>query len=293
MQSIHSRIREIEPGVSVGRVLPAAERRSVGPYVFLDHMGPLRLEPGHGADVRPHPHIGLATVTYLYAGEIEHRDSVGSVQTIRPGAVNWMSAGGGIAHSERTTQEARATGSTMHGLQIWVGLPRSEETSAPWFAHYPAESLPELTDAGVTLRVLAGDAFGAKSPVKTSWPLFQVDARLEPGSTLELPRGFSERAVYVVEGCLTDGASRIEAGTLAVYGANESPSLRADDQTRAMLLGGEPFEEPRFIFWNFVSSSKDQIVTAAQKWKAGAFAKVIGDEVEYVPLTMEPRFGSH
>jgi len=291
---IQSRPREIEPGVSVGRVLPAAERRQVGPYVFLDHMGPQRFAAGHGADVRPHPHIGLATVTYLFEGEITHRDSAGSLQNIRPGAVNWMSAGAGIAHSERTPPELRATGGTMHGLQLWVGLPQKEETSAAWFRHYPAESLPQLDEPGARLRVLAGEAFGVKSPVQTSWPSFQVDATLDAGAPLKLPEGFTERALYVVSGALALGSSeRIEKGTMAVFRAGTQPALRAESAARVMMLGGEPLDGPRFIFWNFVNSSKERIVEAARRWKAGGFTKVKGDETEYVPLTLEPRFPSH
>ncbi len=289
---IESRVREIEPGFTVGRVLPAAERRSVGPFLFLDQMGPRSFPAGGGADIRPHPHIGLATVTYLYEGAAWHRDSLGSDQVIRPGAVNWMSAGSGIAHSERTPPEVRAAGGRMHGLQLWVGLPKSAEESEPWFRHYPAESFPDLKEDGVALRVLAGEAYGVKAKVTLPSPALQVDATMPAGSRLRLPGGYSERSVYVVKGRVSLGSEQFPAGTMAVFRPGGAPVLVAEETSRVMVLGGEPLDGPRFMFWNFVHSSKERIVDAANAWKEGRFAKVKGDEQEFVPLTMEPRFSS-
>ena len=289
---IPSRQREIEPGFEVGRVLPAPARRHVGPFVFLDEMGPVVVERGHGLDVRPHPHIGLATVTYLFEGEILHRDSLGSSQVISPGAVNWMTAGLGIVHSERTPPEARARGSRMHGLQLWVGLPSSVESGAPSFRHYAAESLPEIRRGGVILRVLAG-MWEKESPVETASPLFCVDAVLAAGAELEVQSGHSERAVYVVEGEVSIGATRVPRGTLAVLASDGHPVIHADAAARVMLLGGEPLDGRRYIWWNFVSSSQERIIEAARDWKAGSFPKVPGDEVEFVPLVQDPSFPQH
>lgn len=274
----------------VGRVLPAPLRRSVGPFVFFDHMGPAALAPGHGLDVRPHPHIHLATVTYLFEGEIMHRDSVGSAQIIRPGAINWMNAGRGIAHSERSPSEARAAGPRVHGLQLWVALPEEHEDSEPSFSHHPAETLPSLDDEGVEVRVLAGTAYGERAPVPALSPLFYVEAALEPGARLEAPREHEERAVYVVEGEVEHGSARIEARTMAVL-AKGPITLRARTASRIAMVGGAPLG-PRYIFWNFVSSSKERIEQAARDWRAGKFPKVAGDEKEFIPLDQEPRFAS-
>lgn len=286
---IEGRARSLD-GFDVARVLPAAARRTVGPFVFFDHMGPASLPPGHGMDVRPHPHIHLATVTYLFDGEILHRDSLGSEQIIRPGAINWMTAGRGIVHSERTPPDARTAGPRLHGLQLWVALPRAHEDSEPSFSHHPAESLPELGDAGVVLRVLAGSAYGATSPVSVLSPLLYVEAQLDAGARLAIPCDHEERAVYVVEGEVSFGRTRLASRTMAVLGRGEEPVLDAHSQARVMLIGGAPLDGPRYIWWNFVSSSQERIEQAARDWREGRFPKVPGDEVEFIPLDQEPHF---
>jgi redox-sensitive bicupin YhaK (pirin superfamily) len=272
-------------GFVVGRVLPAIGRRMVGPFTFLDHMGPASVEE---LAVRPHPHINLATVTYLFEGEIEHRDTLGSHQTIAPGAINWMSAGKGIAHSERIAKGGAPK--PVHGLQLWVALPKSLEETDPFFEHTPASALPANVERGATTRVLCGEAFGAASPVRTASPLFYVDVVLEPGAKIALPNDYSERAAYVVEGAVTTGASRFEARHMAVFNKDASPTLVADGPTRLVLLGGEPLDGPRYIWWNFVSSSKERIEAMAEKWRSGTWAKIPGDGVEFTPAPDGPRF---
>lgn len=286
---IPARTRRIDD-FEVGRVLPAPLRRMVGPFIFFDHMGPAHLSPGQGMDVRPHPHIGLATVTYLFEGEILHRDSLGSEQAIRPGAINWMTAGRGIVHSERTPPAVRARGPELHGLQLWVALPREAEECEPAFAHHPEAVLPELDAPGLRLRVLAGHAFGASSPVALASPLFYVEARLEAGARLEVPREYEERAVYVLAGELSVGAARVAPRTMAVLRPDAKPVLVAGAPTRLVMIGGAPLEGPRHIWWNFVSSSQDRIRAAASDWREGRFPKVPGDAVEWIPLNEEPRF---
>jgi redox-sensitive bicupin YhaK (pirin superfamily) len=279
---IDARPRKID-GFTVGRVLPAAARRQVGPFVFFDHMGPATLAPGHGMDVRPHPHINLATITYLYEGEVVHRDSLGSEQTIRPGAVNWMTAGRGIAHSERTPPEARRAGSRLHGLQLWVALPRAHEEIEPEFDHYPAGALPAVdAGGGVRARVLAGTAFGVTSPVRTRSPLVYLEAELSPGARLEIPPA-PERAAYVVAGALVCGDERAAAGRMLVF-ARGSAVVRAEVATRLVVIGGEPLDGPRHIWWNFVSSSKERIEQAKRDWREGRFPKIPGDDREFIPL---------
>ena len=272
-------------GFSVRRTLPSMQRRLVGPFIFWDHMGPVRLEPGHGMDVRPHPHINLATVTFLFEGEIVHKDSLGSDQSIRPGDVNWMTAGRGIVHSERTGAELRKAGPAVHGLQSWVALPTELEESEPSFQHVPGTLLPELGKPGARLRVIAGKAFGETSPVKVLSSLFYVEARLEAGAELALPDEYAERAAYVVEGAIECDGLRAEAGTMAVAedGAKAPAPIRALESSRVMLLGGAPLGK-RYIWWNFVSSSEERIDRAKRDWKEGAFPKVPGDDVEFIPL---------
>ncbi len=265
------------------RTLPSMQRRLVGPFIFWDHMGPVTLEPGHGMDVRPHPHINLATVTYLFEGQIVHKDSLGSDQEIRPGDVNWMSAGRGIVHSERTGAELRKAGPAVHGLQSWVALPSDLEESEPSFQHVEGKSLPEVGRPGARLRVIAGRAFGETSPVRVMSPLFYVDARLDAGAELALPEEHAERAAYVVEGAVQCGGQRVEAGTMAVAGDGAYATIRALEGSRVMLLGGAPLGK-RYIWWNFVSSSEERIERAKREWKGGAFPKVPGDDVEFVPL---------
>lgn len=271
-------------GFMVGRVLPSASRRLVGPFIFFDHMGSAQLLPGQAVDVRPHPHINLATVTYLFEGEMVHRDSLGSNQPIRPGAINWMTAGRGIAHSERTPLELRRSGSRAHGIQLWVALPRAHEEVEPDFSHHPATTLPILEERGVHLRVLVGSAYGAASPVRTLSPLFYVEASLGAGQELPLPREHEERAAYVVEGTVASGAEVATAGKMLVFARGGEPVLKSENGARVMLLGGAPLDGPRHIWWNFVSSSKERIEQAKRDWKEGRFAKVPGDEVEFIPL---------
>lgn len=274
---IEARTRDLG-GFVVGRVLPTIGRRFVGPFVFFDHMLPA--EVGQLA-VRPHPHINLGTVTYLFEGEIMHRDSLGSKQLITPGAINWMNAGRGIVHSERTREGAPAT--RHHGIQLWVGLPRAQENSDPTFAHYPAASLPIVGDKDVQARVLIGNALGATSPVETFWPMFYVDVAMQPGARVELPPGYSERAAYVVSGALVADGQRIEPRKMALFAKGASPVLDADGPTRLLLLGGEPLDGPRYIWWNFVSSAPDRIVDAAHAWRARQFPAIPDDDREFIP----------
>jgi redox-sensitive bicupin YhaK (pirin superfamily) len=270
-------------GFTVHRALPAAQRRLVGPFIFWDHMGPTTLDKGRGLDVRPHPHIGLATVTYLFEGEIVHKDSLGSDLAIRPGDVNWMTAGRGIVHSERTGAELRKSGGPVHGLQTWVALPLEHEEAAPGFQHVESKALPELDLAGARLRVVAGTAFGATSPVTVASPTFYVDARLQAGATVSVPAEYAERAAYVVEGAIACDAEKVEALTMAVLADGARGEIRALRDSRVMLLGGDSLGT-RHIWWNFVSSSTERIERAKLEWKEGAFPRVPGDDVEFIPL---------
>jgi hypothetical protein len=270
-------------GFAVRRVLPAVPKQMVGPFIFFDHMGPARLPPGEGLDVRPHPHIGLATVTYLFEGEILHRDSLGSVQPIRPGDVNWMTAGRGIAHSERTPPGLRAAGPGVHGIQTWVALPRAAEEAEPSFFHHPKATLPVLEPPGATVRVIAGRAFGVRSPVEVFTDTLYAAAGLEPGASLALPPEHEERGVYVVEGAVTIGETAVEAGQLAVLGEGVEVEVRAPFSATLMLLGGARMDGPRFIWWNFVSSSKARIERAKDDWREDRFGQVPG-ETERIPL---------
>jgi len=279
---IEARKRDLG-GFSVARLLPTARRRLVGPFIFFDHMGPASFAAGQGIDVRPHPHINLATVTYLFDGEIVHRDSLGSLQPIRPGAINWMTAGRGIVHSERTGPEVRKSGSRLHGLQLWVALPKAHEETAPDFRHYPAAALPELEMRGARIRVLAGTAYGATSPVHTLSPLFYVEATVSAGGELPLPGEHQERAAYVVEGAVRCGAERVEALHMIVFVPGSAPVLQAESAARVMLLGGAPIDGERHIWWNFVSSSRERIEQAKRDWKGGRFPPVPG-ETEFIPL---------
>lgn len=269
---------------SVRRLLPSRLRRLVGPFVYFDHMGPLSLAPGEGADVLPHPHIGLATITWLFDGELVHRDSLGSNQVIRPGELNWMTAGRGIVHSERTPPELRRRGSALHGLQVWVALPTSHEEAEPAFTHYPANVLPLIDLEGARARVIAGRSFGAESPVRAASPLFYVDLEMQVGSELPVPNDYEERAAYVVDGAIHCGAERAESGRMLVFAAGAKATLRAESAARVGLLGGAPIDGPRHIFWNFVSSSQDRIDKAKREWREHRFAPIPGDAEEWVPL---------
>ncbi len=276
-------------GFSVRRILPYRARRSVGAFIFLDHMGPARLGPGHGMDVAPHPHINLATVTYLFEGEILHRDSLGSEQAIRPGEINWMTAGTGVVHSERTAAELRAQDMTVHGLQAWVGLPVEQEEVAPDFTHYPAAALPSVERDGCQFRVLIGHGYAARSPVATHSELFYIDAQIPAGARLPLDVDYPERALYVVSGRLRCDGDPVAEGELLVIDDNQ-PAITADEDTRLVMLGGEPLDgEPRHMWWNFVSSSRDRLDQAKADWAKGPgastrFPKVPGDEDEFVAL---------
>jgi redox-sensitive bicupin YhaK (pirin superfamily) len=268
-------------GLTVGRILPSLRRRMVGPFIFFDVMGPAKLGPGLALDVRPHPHIGLATVTYLFEGEIVHRDSLGCTQVIRPGEINWMTAGRGIAHSERTPEELRTRTSLLHGLQLWVALPASEEECAPSFEHFDA--LPETPIDHSRVRLLAGSGWGLTSPVRTLSPLIYAEAHIPAGGSLPLPSEHPELGLYIVDGALTHDQQPLDAKRLHVF--DEPPShLRAETSTHVMLLGGTGFPERRHIWWNFVSSSRDRIERAKQDWLERRFPPVAGDELEFVPL---------
>ncbi len=280
---IEQRRRNLGGGVEVGRVLPFAKRRMVGPFIFFDHLGPLDLAAGvdRSVDVRSHPHIGLATVTYLYAGEMMHRDSLGYEQAIRPQEVNWMTAGSGITHSERF-EKARAVGDHVHGIQAWVALPTAEEETAPSFSHHADDDLPTWSDAGVHGQLIAGSAYGLTAGARTLSPLFYAHLELEAGAYAEIPNGFSERALYVARGEVELGSERLETGQMAVLGKDAS-SLRASRPATVMVLGGEPVGE-RFLYWNFVSSSKDRLRQAAEDWKAGRMKLPDADDQEFIPL---------
>jgi redox-sensitive bicupin YhaK (pirin superfamily) len=281
--------RVIEPrprdlgGFEVRRVLPSGGRQMVGPFIFFDHMGPAEFAPGGGIDVRPHPHICLATVTYLFTGEIVHRDSLGFVQPIRPGDVNWMTAGRGIVHSERTDRELRKKGTRIHGIQSWVALPTPAEESEPAFFHHPAATLPMIERDGVRLRVIAGTAFGKRSPVAVFSETLYVDAALTSGSQLELTDEHRERGIYVAEGRVAIGSSEFEAGRMIVLDEGATAEIRARADSRLLLLGGAPLDGPRHIWWNFVASSRERIERAKMDWKEQRFASVPG-ETEFIPL---------
>lgn len=274
-------------GFSVRRFLPFASHRMVGPFVFFDHMGPAVFPPGQGLDVRPHPHIHLATVTYLFSGAILHRDSLGSEQTIEPGAINWMTAGHGIVHSERSPVEVRRRGGPLNGIQLWVALPEISQDIPPSFAHHPAGTLPEFSHSSVHLKLLLGAVFGRSSPVKLESDLFYADASFPAGAELELPADGRELGFYVVSGAVTVGTETVEALAMGVAPAGSSLRIRASAESRLMLFGGRSVG-PRFIEWNFVSSSQENIETAKAEWRKGPgslrFPKVPGDEKEFIPL---------
>lgn len=283
---IESRARDLG-GFEVRRVLPAPGRQMVGPFIFFDHIGPATFAPGQGIDVRPHPHICLATVTYLFEGGLVHRDSLGFVQAIRPGDVNWMTAGRGIVHSERTDSEVRKRSANIHGIQSWVALPRSAEEVEPAFFHHPAASLPELRAAGVEMRVVAGTALGMRSPVETYSGTLYVDVKLTTDASFTVPDEHPERAIYVAAGRIALDGSLFVPGAMIVLDSGGGATIRALQDTRLMIIGGAPLDGRRYIWWNFVASSRERIEEAKRDWLQQRFAKVPG-ETEFIPLPDPP-----
>ncbi len=269
-------------GFSVRRLLPATDVRSVGPFVFFDHLGPTWFPAGQGIDVRPHPHIGLATITYLFEGEVLHRDSLGCVQPIRPKEINWMTAGRGIVHSERTPAEIRSSGHTLHALQLWVALPVADEETDPAFFHYDAAELPEVEAADRSVRVMIGEAFGVCSPVRTYSPTLYVEVSLKTGATLTLPEHVEERAIYLVSGALEERGKPLFLHTMVVFDQTSCIKLTAKEDSRLVIIGGTPLGK-RTVWWNLVASRRELIEQAKQSWQKGLFPKVPG-ETEFIPL---------
>lgn len=282
-QVIVPRARDLG-GFAVRRALPAAGRQMIGPFMFFDQMGPAEFLLGNGIDVRPHPHIGLATVTYLFEGEIWHRDSLGTSLPIRPGEVNLMTAGRGIVHSEREAPEAKQAPRRMFGIQAWAALPASDEEAAPAFAHYGIDALPRIEGEGKRVRVIMGDLYGRRSPAEFPHPSFYAEAVMAPGAILPMDPDYDERAIYIASGTIDIAGQTFEPGRLLVFRPGDRISVLATSQARLMLLGGEPMDGPRHIWWNFVSSRKDRIDAAKADWKAGRFDLVPGDEIEKIPL---------
>ena len=288
IESVIDQRRRDLGGFEVGRVLPSPKRRMVGPFIFFDHMGPVDFQPGlpRSVDVRPHPHIGLSTLTYLFQGEIMHRDSVGSEQAIRPGEVNWMTAGRGITHSERF-EHARAVGGRMDGIQAWIALPKRDEEADPSFEHYEADTLETYTEAGVWSRVVAGEAFGKRSAVRTHSPLFYVHQELAAGARTHLPDDYPERAAYVVHGAVEAEGRTFGPGQMIVFAPQQDAILTALGPSLVMLLGGDSVGE-RYIEWNFVSSSLERIEQAKADWRAGRMKLPDLDHDEFIPLPADP-----
>ncbi|MGH6627518.1 MAG: pirin family protein [Burkholderiaceae bacterium] len=280
--------KDLGGGFVVSRVLPAARRQAVGPFLFFDHFGPVTVAPGAGHDVRPHPHIGLATVTYLFEGAIVHRDSLGHVQQIEPGAINWMTAGRGIVHSERQPEALRQSSYTNHGIQLWAALPRAHEEAEPSFVHTPADAIPALSIEDARVRVLIGEAFGASSPVATFAPTLYLDVQLGANGSLLLPPLAEELAVYPVDGPVLIDEEPVAAHTLAVLSPGQPARLQAGAAVRLMVLGGDALDGHRTIWWNFVSSRKERISQAADDWQARRMDRIAG-ETEFIPLP-ERRF---
>jgi redox-sensitive bicupin YhaK (pirin superfamily) len=270
-------------GFEVRRALPSMQKRMVGPFVFWDQMGLAHFGPGQGIDVRPHPHIGLATVTYVIRGEIMHRDSLGNAVAIRPGELNLMTAGKGIVHSERTGPAVRAAGHDLFGIQAWIALPESQEECEPRFDHFGAMELPVFAEGGATLRLIAGEALGLRSPVTTPMAMIYADAQLLPGARLPFDTRYAERAIYTMEGEIAIDGARFGPGHLVVLKRGSSADVRSIVAARFMMLGGEPMDGPRHLWWNFVSSRRERIEQAKSDWTAGRFAAVPG-ETDFIPL---------
>ena len=282
---IESRKASIGPGMDVKRILPFRMRRMVGPFIFMDHAGPVHAQPnpGNSMDVLPHPHIGLSTVSYVFGGQVTHRDSLGVQQIIRPGEVNWMTAGKGIAHSERFEDPAALAGGDLEMIQTWVALPEKDEEANPAFNNYKPEQLPIFTDTGVWMRLIAGNAFGLQSQVRTHSPLFYLHVALNAGAKFGLPKEHSERGIYIVKGSVEISGTVYSAGQMVVFTKGVDPTLLAKEPTTLMLLGGEPLGE-RYIWWNFVSSRKDRIEQAKSDWREGRIVLPPNDNHEFVPL---------
>ncbi|MDX7951860.1 pirin family protein [Lichenihabitans sp. Uapishka_5] len=268
---------------AVRRALPSNQRQMVGPFIFFDQMGPSEFLLGQGMDVRPHPHIGLSTVTYLFDGEIMHRDSLGTALPIRPGELNWMTAGRGITHSERTGEGLRHAGSKLFGIQSWVALAARDEESTPTFEHYDASALPMISGEGKSVRLIAGTAYGSVSPVRTSSPMFYADVQLEAGASLPIDAQHDERAIYTVLGAIEVAGDGFGPGQLLVFRPGDAITVRATTASRFMLLGGEPMDGPRHVWWNFVSSRPERIEQAKEDWRQARFDSVPGD-AEFIPL---------
>jgi redox-sensitive bicupin YhaK (pirin superfamily) len=279
---IAPRTKDLGGGFMVRRLLPSLPRQGIGPFVFFDHFGPVTVRPSDNFDVRPHPHIGLATVTYLFEGAMLHRDNLGVVQRIEPGAINWMTAGRGIVHSERRPEDLAARHYVAHGLQLWAALPRAFEETTPTFAHTAAHELPQWQESGFTLRLLVGELFDRRSPVATFAPTLYLDARAGGDAALELPAYAGERAVYVVEGSVAVDGQAIEPCAMAVL-TRDAASVHAQRGARFVVIGGEPLDGPRFIYWNYVSSSRERIERAKEEWRGQRMAKIPG-ETEWIPL---------
>jgi redox-sensitive bicupin YhaK (pirin superfamily) len=285
--SLHPADKDLGGGFKVRRLLPAAKRRSVGPFVFFDHFGPATEQPGAEHDVRPHPHIGLSTVTYLFDGAMMHRDSLGSVQEILPGAINWMTAGRGIVHSERKPERLKTDTYVNHGLQLWAALPQAHEEVEPSFEHTPASAIPELAVQGAVVRVLVGEAFGACSPVKTLSQTLYLDIALPAGGCFELPALAPELALYAVDADAAINGETVPLHTMVVLPDGQGAVLSADTAVRLMVIGGEPLDGPRYITWNFVSSRRERILEAGSDWAAQRMGHVPG-ETEFIPLPGKP-----
>jgi redox-sensitive bicupin YhaK (pirin superfamily) len=281
---IEGQIHDLGDGFTVRRMLPMAQARHVGPLVFFDHFGPATFAAGNGMDVRPHPHIGLATISWLFEGQIRHRDSLGSEVDIRPGEVNWMTAGRGIVHSERTPPEPRRDGQNLHGVQIWVALPQADAEVAPEFHHHDREQLPRIRQAGVEAVLISGDAYGEHSPVKIFAPMFLLEVQLKAGTEWPMPQEHAERGVLVIEGALLWGDLDIAATQMAVQTGPTASSLHAKEDSRVILFGGAPLDGDRHLWWNFVASSRERIEQAKADWQAQRFGSVPGDDQEFIPL---------
>jgi redox-sensitive bicupin YhaK (pirin superfamily) len=284
-----ARVHNLGDGFLVRRLLPVLHTRHVGPFVFFDHIGPVTMAAGKGMDVRMRPHIGLATVTWLFEGAIRHRDSLGSLADIRPGEVNWMTAGHGITHSERTPPQERADGHSLHGIQVWVALPQADAEVDPEFHHHDRAALPKIRRPGVEAVLIAGSAYGEQSPVKVFAPMFFVEAKLQAGAEFPLPQDHAERGIYVVEGAVDWDGVTIGATEMGVQAGTSAAPLRAREASRLMLFGGAPLDGERHLWWNFVAATRERIEQAKDDWREGRFASVPGDDREFIPLPEPPR----